>query len=367
MLLDEFMSDKPVIVYDANESRTHVVRALNKFKDITPVKKPLEIADYLVQTEDKWIAIERKRASDFLKSISDGRLFKQLENLQQYEDARIILEGAIFTSTKSGRCYSIDAFGKVLSKGKRTNRAQPRTMWSTQFFIHPHALTSIFKKIQDAGIVIIPSGSANDTADLLRHWAIKGEKSDHLMIRSKSKFQNDKEKQLFLLCGLPGINTKRAEDLLNYFGTPMEVFKAFFTHTPNNFPMEGIGPKTVKGVRTLMKNNLVEAEKKKMIEHKFNKIVDELRGIVSKKEDELKEKSIPKLKIILKDKGLKLSGKKEEIVERILESIPDDKKVDIPLFLKRYKELSKIKTESQKIPEDIKKNYKTYKKGWFSD
>ncbi|MFQ5975376.1 MAG: ERCC4 domain-containing protein [Candidatus Hydrothermarchaeales archaeon] len=362
MLLDEFMSDKPVVVYDANESRTHVVRALKKFGDITVVKRNLEIADYLVQAEDGTIAVERKRATDFLSSISDGRLFTQLEHLQEYGDARIILEGAIFTSVKSGRCYSIDTLGKVLSRGKRSARSQPRTMWSTQFFVHPHALSSIFKKIQDSGIVIIPSGSAYDTAELLRHWATKGEKANHLMIRRKSKVQTEYEKQLFLLCGLPGINTKRAEELLKHFGTPMNVLKAFFQHPPNNFPLEGIGPKTVKNVRRLMKNPLAEAETKRIKEHEFREGVDELRGILRKKEDELKGKSIPELKAILKEKGLKLAGKKDELVIRILESIPDDKKVDIHLFLKRYNELSKIKTEFQNIPEDIEKKYKIYKK-----
>lgn len=366
MLLDEFMSDKPVIVYDANENRTHVVRALKKFKDITAVKRHLEIGDYLVQTEDKWIAIERKRASDFLNSISDGRLFKQLENLQEYDDPRIILEGAIFTSTKSGRCYSIDTLGKVLSKGKRSNRAQPRTMWSTQFFVQPHALSSIFKKIQNSGIVIIPSGSSNDTAELLRYWATKGEKSDHLMIRRKKMYQNDYEKQLFLLCGLPGINTKRAKELLNHFGTPMEVFKAFFVHTPNKFPMEGIGPGTVRGVRNLMKANVVVAETKKMIEKDYKERVEELRKIITKKEDDLKEKTINELKTILNDQKLSVAGKKGELIKRIMDNTPDDKKVDIPLFIKRYNELSKIKTENKDIPEDIKKKYQTYKKGWFS-
>ncbi len=366
MLLDEFISDKPVVVYDANESRTHVVRGLKKFADITPVKRSLEIADYLVQTEDKWIAVERKRASDFLKSISDGRLFKQLENLQKYDDPRIILEGAIFTSTKSGRCYSIDTLGKVLGKGKRSARTQPRTMWSTQFFVNPHALTSIFKKIQDAGIVIIPSGSANDTAELLRYWATKGEKSEHLSIRSKSRVQSEYEKQLFLLCGLPGINTKRAEALLKFYGTPMKVFKAFFEHTHNNFPLEGIGSTTVKNVRNLMTKNTVDVETKKEIEHEFKDRVKELRSILSKKEDKLKEKKIPELKALLKDQGLNITGKKDELVNRILGNMPNDKKVDIPLFLKRYKELEKIKTEFQNIPEDIKERYMVYKKGWFS-
>ncbi|MDI6655800.1 MAG: ERCC4 domain-containing protein, partial [Candidatus Hydrothermarchaeota archaeon] len=87
MLLDNFMGNKPIVVYDTHEARTFVVRYLKEFKDITVIEKPLEIADYLVQTSEGTIAVERKRASDFLTSISDGRLFMQIEHLLEYEDA----------------------------------------------------------------------------------------------------------------------------------------------------------------------------------------------------------------------------------------------------------------------------------------
>lgn len=366
MLLDTYLGDKPVVVYDPHEARTHVVRNLKKFDDIVVVKMPLEIADYLVQTENGTLAVERKRASDFLTSVSDGRLFTQIEHLQEYEDARIILEGAIFTSAKTGRCYSIDALGKILSKGRRSARTQPRTMWSTQFFVHPHSLTSIFKKIQDMGIAIIPSGSAYDTADLLRYWATKGERTDHLMIRRKSKAQSDYDKQLFLLSGLPGINTKRAEELLRTYGTPMRVFNSFLEHSPKNFPVEGIGEKTVRNIRALMVKNVVEAETEKMIEHEFKEKVAELRGILDKTENDLERKNVSELKEILRQKNLKLSGRKEQLIKRILDSMSERERVDIPSFLKGYGELIKFKTEFQQIPEDIEERYNALKEMWSS-
>jgi ERCC4-type nuclease len=65
MLLDNFIDGKPVVVYDIREARSFVVRYLKGFEDVTIVKRPLEIADYLVQTSGKTIAVERKRASDF--------------------------------------------------------------------------------------------------------------------------------------------------------------------------------------------------------------------------------------------------------------------------------------------------------------
>jgi ERCC4-type nuclease len=223
MLIDDFTSDKPVIIYDTREARTHVLRHLKKYDDVTIVQKHLEIADYLVQSSEGTIAIERKRASDFLQSISDGRLFDQIENLKEYDDARLILEGSIFTSIQGNRCYAVDSLGKPWNP-KKKSRAQPRTMWTNQFFIHPHSYIAIFKKIQESGITIIPTGGTRDTADILHYWATQGEKSEYLTIKRKPKTLSDYDAQLFLISGLAGVNTKRAEALLNEFGTPMRVF-----------------------------------------------------------------------------------------------------------------------------------------------
>ncbi len=361
MLLDDFMSNKPVIVYDTHEARTFVVRYLKEFKDVTVIERPLDIADYLVQTSGGTIAVERKRASDFLTSISDGRLFTQLEHLLEYEDARIILEGAIFTSSKSGRCYSIDTLGKVLNP-RRSARTQPRTMWSTQFFVHPHALTSIFKKIQDMGIAIIPMGSAYDTADILRFWATKGETKEYLTIRHKKEKTSDLDKQLFLLAGLIGVGTKRAEELLKKFGTPMRIFNAFLEYSPKKFPVEGIGEKTVAEIKKMLTTNLLDVQPSRLIEHEFREDLEDLGEILHRTENELKGKTIPELKEIARQKNLRLAGTKGELVKRILATMGDAEKIDIPLFLKKYEQLLKMKTEFQNVPQHLQKVYEWFRK-----
>lgn len=360
MLLDDFMSDKLVIVYDTHEARTFVVRYLKEFKDITVIERPLEIADYLVQTSEGTIAVERKRASDFLTSISDGRLFTQLEHLAEYEDARIILEGAIFTSSKSGRCYSIDSLGKVINP-RRSARTQPRTMWSTQFFVHPHALTSIFKKIQDMGIKIIPTGSSYDTADILRFWATKGETKEYLTIRHKKTKISDLDKQLFLLSGLTGISTIRAEELLKKFGTPMRVFNAFLEYSPKKFPVDGIGEKTVAEIKKMLTTNLLGVQPSRLIEHEFREGIEELEEILHRTENELKRKTMPELKGIARQKNLGVTGTKGELIKRLLDAMPENEKVDMPLFIEKYERLLKIKTEFQNVPEHLQKMYERFK------
>ncbi len=361
MLIDDFISDKPVIIYDLHEAKTFVVRYLKEFDDIVLVKRQLEIADYLVETEKGTMAVERKRAGDFLTSIKDGRLFEQIENLTEYEDARILVEGAIFTSTKNGRCYAVDSLGRALNPNAST-RSQPRTMWSTQYFVHPHALISIFEKIQDMGIKVIFTGSAYDTADTLHFWATRGEKREYLSIRQKKKVFTDFDRQLFLISGLTGISTKRAESLLKEFGTPMRVFNAFLEYSPKKFPVEGIGEKTVNQIRRVLTKNLLEIEPKKMIEHEFRERVEELRKIVSHMEEDLKRKKVPVLKEILRKRGLRVSGRKSELIERLLSDMSLEERIDIPLFIKKYEKMLEAKTDFQKIPEDLEKMYKEFKK-----
>jgi len=361
MLLDDFTGDKAAVVYDSRESRTFVVRYLKKFEDIVVVARPLEIADYLVQSQDGTIAVERKRASDFLSSIRDGRLFTQLEHLLEYENPKIILEGAIFTNVQGGRCYSIDNIGKAINPKKR-HRTQPRTMWSTQFFVHPHAFISIFEKIQNMGITIVQTGSAYDTADIMHYWATRGEKKEYLSIRHKQKVFSELDKQLFLVSGLTGVSTKRAEALLRHFGTPMRVFHSFLEHSSKKFPVDGIGEKTAEEIRRILSTNLLDVQPSRLIEYEFKDGIKELEKILHKAEDDLKKKTVPELKVMAKGKDLKVSGKKGELIQRILDTMDDTEKVDGPLFLKNYEVLLKMKTEFHQVPGHLQKAYKKFRK-----
>lgn len=360
MLIDDFVSDKPVIVYDTREARTYVLRHLKKFDDITIVQRPLEIADYLVQSSEGTIAVERKRASDFLVSISDGRLFEQIENLQEYDDARLILEGAIFTNVAGKRCYAVDSVGKSW-KPSRGARTQPRTMWTNQFFVHPHSFISIFKKVQESGITIIPTGGTRDTADILHYWATQGDKSEYLTIRRKPKTFSDYDAQLFLISGLTGVNAKRAEALLKEFGTPMRVFNAFLEYSSKKFPVEGIGEKTASDIKKILSTNIENVRPRRIIEYEFRDSIRELEGILNQKENELGKTTIPELKKLLKERGLKLTGKKGELVERLLADMPEKERVDTKLFVKRYEELKKTKASLHQIPAKLQKIYKKFK------
>lgn len=358
MLLDSYVKDKPVVVYDAREEKSFVVEHLKKFDGIVVVKKSLEIADYLVQTKEGTIAVERKRASDFMKSISDGRLFNQLEHLRDYNDARLILEGAVLTDTKHSKCYCIDDIEDVVN---RVNSGYGTALSPKEFFVHPHAFTSIFKKIQDTGIKVIITGGPYDTADTLKYWATRGSRKESLTIRQKKKTFSDIDKQLFLVSGLTGISTKRAKALLEKFGTPIRIFNAFLEYPSKRFPVEGIGEKTVVEIKRLLTGKLVGGEHGTMLEHEFKEWVRELENLLDKKEIELNKMRANELKSLLKERGLRTSGSKQELIERLLEDMPEEEKIDIAQFIKKYEELMRSKSRYQRIPERVEMTYKKFK------
>src|SRR4030043_460807 len=92
-LLDTFSKPKkqiimPKIIIDYREKNCLVASELMALGFEIEFKE-LKVADYLV----KDIAIERKTVSDFISSMINRRLLKQLEELQQYENKLLIIEG----------------------------------------------------------------------------------------------------------------------------------------------------------------------------------------------------------------------------------------------------------------------------------
>ena len=80
--------DKPLVVADYRERNSLVASELVGL-GLNVEFKELKVADYLIRD----IAIERKTVSDFLSSMLNKRLVKQLEELQQYPKRLLLIEG----------------------------------------------------------------------------------------------------------------------------------------------------------------------------------------------------------------------------------------------------------------------------------
>jgi Fanconi anemia group M protein len=153
----------------------------------------LKVGDYLVNN----IAIERKTVSDFISSMINRHLSKQIDELQQYENKLLLIEGI-----EEHELYSDD------SEGVSSN--------SIRGF-----LLSILLKHK---IPIIFTKDAEDTAKFIDVLARKKEVESPLNATKKSF--NKQEQMQFILEGFPGIGPKTARKLLEKFKTMKNIFNA---------------------------------------------------------------------------------------------------------------------------------------------
>ena len=166
----------------------------------------LKVGDYLVNN----IAIERKTISDFISSMINGRLHKQINNLQQYENKLLLIEGI-----NEQELYSDNAERGVSSNAIRG------------------FLLSILLKHK---IPIMFTKNSEDTARFIDVLARKKEVESSLNATKKSF--NKKEQMQFILEGFPGIGPKTAKKLLEEFKTMKNIF-----NTPQEEISKVIGKK----------------------------------------------------------------------------------------------------------------------------
>jgi Fanconi anemia group M protein len=207
------MKEKSVITADYREKNSLVISELTRL-GITAVLKELKVADYIV----KDVAIERKTVSDFISSMINRRLFKQLEELQQYENRLLVIEGIdeqeLYTDIEE-------------KKG-----------------LHPNSirgfLLSILLKYK---VPIIFTKNSEDTAKFILVLSKKKEKE--LPLNVVKKILDKKERLQFILEGFPGIGPKTARKLLEKFKTIKNVINA-----PEEDLKEILGKKTesIKGL-----------------------------------------------------------------------------------------------------------------------
>jgi ERCC4-type nuclease len=153
----------------------------------------LKVGDYLINN----VAIERKTISDFISSMINKHLAKQLDELQQYENKLLLIEGI-----EEHELYSDN------SEGVNANAVRG-------------FLLSILLKHK---IPIIFTKNAEDTAKFIDVLARKKETESSLNATKKSF--NKKEQMQFIIEGFPGIGPKTAKKLLEKFKTMKNIFSA---------------------------------------------------------------------------------------------------------------------------------------------
>lgn len=187
--------EKPKIIIDYREKNSLVVSELVSLGFEFEFKE-LKVADYLV----KDIAIERKTVSDFITSMKNRRLLNQLEELKQYENRLLIVEGIdeqeLYTDSE-------DWIG-----------------------MHPNAIRGFLLSILlKHKVPIIFTKNYEDTAKFIAVLS-KRKTNNEMPLNIKKKTLDKKEQLQYIIESFPGIGPKTAKKLLSKFKTIKNIINA---------------------------------------------------------------------------------------------------------------------------------------------
>jgi DNA excision repair protein ERCC-4 len=182
------------IIADDREQKSEVIESLMGIENVEGCIKRLSMGDYKV---DNRLIVERKTLKDFAVSIIDGRLFKQMLCLANSNSkAVLILEGTVSDTAETGM----------------TREAMQGALITVSLIL---------------GIPVLRSKDPSETAKLIVFIArqidsMAGGGMQRHGYRPKTK----RKRQLFILQGLPGVGSEKAERLLARFGSVEAVISA---------------------------------------------------------------------------------------------------------------------------------------------
>ena len=184
------------VVVDDRERASDVPRLLMEL-GITVQFTQLAVGDYILSATT---AIERKSLHDFISSLYDGRLFKQVYKLSEaYPNAALLIEGDLSqvpVFTPNVRSF----YGALAAL----------------------VLDSPVKLVFVEG----PKESAVFISSLAKRLQAKKEKEEIPMVYRPPKGSDIAERQLYLVSALPGIGPKLAHRMLLILKTPKRIFSA---------------------------------------------------------------------------------------------------------------------------------------------
>jgi ERCC4-type nuclease len=212
------------IYMDHRERASGIKKELIK-REIEPIEKQLIVADYVLKTKSLdgrilTIGIERKTINDFLNSIIDRRIIKQLIDLKKHFDTQLlILEG-------EENIYEIRNF-------------------------HPNAIRGMMASIAiDFQVPILTTRNHRDTANLLAIIAKRLEKNRSMpSLLKKRKPTSMKQQQEYIIESLPGIGPNLSKSLLKKFKSIKEIVNA---DRDSLKEIEKLGPKKISKIKKVL-------------------------------------------------------------------------------------------------------------------
>ncbi|MEM1535449.1 MAG: ERCC4 domain-containing protein [Candidatus Pacearchaeota archaeon] len=213
-----------MIIADKREKNSAIIAEL-KARGLEVEERLLPVGDYIIGNT----IIERKNISDFISSMINKRLVRQLQDLKEaeIENKLLILEGF----------EEQELFGR----GNLNDNA-----------IRGMLLSILF----DYKIPIIFTKNPEDSCDYLEVlYRRQGKKKTEISLVAKPRFSNIYEQQEFILESFPGIGKALAKEILSKFGSIKNFINANESELAS---IKKLGQAKARALR-----RLIEAEYKK--------------------------------------------------------------------------------------------------------
>ncbi|HKL23543.1 MAG TPA: ERCC4 domain-containing protein [Candidatus Nanoarchaeia archaeon] len=175
----------PKIIIDFREKNSLIPTKLQKLNHEIELKE-LKVADYLINNT----AIERKTTADFIQSMINGRLKKQLQEIKQYPQYLLVIEGDL-TQTKFQNQNALRGFLISITLNQK--------------------IPTIFTKNEE------------ETATYIS--LLSKRKSSPSKVNPKKSNLSKKEQLEYILQAFPKIGPKKSKELLKKFKTLKNIFQ----------------------------------------------------------------------------------------------------------------------------------------------
>ena len=204
----------PLVIADVRESRLVLLELARLGARVE--EKAISPGDYVV---GEGFCVERKSMRDFIQSIFKKRLFEQVERLREaYPRCCLVVEG---------------------DPSKVASLPNPSVFWG-----------ALARLITDAEVPVVFTPDEAHTALFLYSLAKKlQEGGEKVEARYKPKMMGLRERQRFIVEGLPGVGPKLADRLLRTLGSVRAVFNA---PEPVLAKVRGLGPKKAREIRAII-------------------------------------------------------------------------------------------------------------------
>ena len=213
---------KPHIIADTREVFSGLPSLLESMANVEI--KQIAVGDYIVSER---VAIERKRTEDFIDSLIRKRLFEQVARLKEaYEIPLLIIEDE-------------DLFSRNIDK---------RAIYG-----------AIACLLLDYGISVIRTSGIEESANIIFAIAAREQfrKKKEVALRGKKPNMSLKERQQFIIEGLPHVSAVLAKRLLNHFGSVKAIMNASMQQLKK---VEGIGEKKAKAIKEVIEKEWKEED-----------------------------------------------------------------------------------------------------------